>query len=64
MAIDYDKLLALEIPDVEHVYTERDAILYALGLGFGQDPVNENELAFVYERNLKALPTFALMLGY
>ncbi len=39
-------------------------MLYALGLGLGQDPMNEDELAFVYEKNLKVLPTFALMLGY
>ena len=27
-------------------------------LGLGQDPMNEDELAFVYEKNLKVLPTF------
>jgi acyl dehydratase len=64
MAIVYDKLLALKIPDVEHTYTDKDAILYALGLGFGQDPMDEHQLAFVYEKNLKALPSFALVLGY
>jgi acyl dehydratase len=64
MAIVYEKLLALKIPDVEHSYGPMDCILYALGLGLGQDPMNEDELAFVYEKNLKALPTFALMQGY
>jgi acyl dehydratase len=64
MPIDPEKLLALEIPEVEHSYTEKDAILYALGLGLGQDPMNGQELAFVYEKDLKALPTFALVLGY
>ncbi|MGE0060638.1 MAG: MaoC/PaaZ C-terminal domain-containing protein [Xanthobacteraceae bacterium] len=64
MPIVYDKLLALNIPEVEHVYTEKDAILYALGLGLGQDPMNEDELAFVYEKALKVLPTYALVLGY
>src|SRR6476646_7739331 len=64
MAIVYEKLLALKIPEVEHNYTQKDAILYALGLGLGYDPMNEAELAFVYEKNLKALPTFALVLGY
>ena len=34
------------------------------GFGLGHDPMNEDELAFVYEKNLKALPTFALVLGY
>ncbi len=39
-------------------------MLYALGLGLGQDPMNEDELAFVYEKHLKVLPTMALVLGY
>ena len=34
-------------------------MLYALGVGMGADPMDEKELAFVYERELKALPTFA-----
>ncbi|HET7848124.1 MAG TPA: MaoC/PaaZ C-terminal domain-containing protein [Pseudolabrys sp.] len=64
MPIVYEKLLALKIPEVEHTYGPRDCILYALGLGLGHDPMDENELAFVYEKNLKALPTFALVQGY
>jgi acyl dehydratase len=64
MPIDYDKLLALKIPAVEHNYTEKDAILYALGIGLGHDPMDEAELAFVYEKSLKVLPTFALVLGH
>jgi acyl dehydratase len=64
MAIDYDKLLALKIPDVEHSYSEKDTILYALGVGLGYDPLDTDELAFVYEKSLKALPTFAAVLGY
>lgn len=64
MAIDYDRLLALDIPDVEHSYTEKDTILYAVGLGLGHDPMDEAELAFVYEKSLKVLPTFAMKLGY
>ena len=57
MAIDYDKLLALTIPDAEQAYGPKDCILYALGVGLGLDPVNEDELPFVYEKNLKVLPT-------
>jgi acyl dehydratase len=64
MAIVYEKLKSLKIPDVEHRYGPKDCMLYALGLGFGYDPMNEDELAFVYEKNLKALPTMALVLGY
>jgi len=64
MPLDPEKLLALKIPDVEHTYGPKDCILYALGLGFGQDPLNAEELAFVYEKNLKVLPTYALVQGY
>jgi len=64
MPLDYEKLLALKIPDVEHSYGPKDCMLYALGLGLGQDPLNADELAFVYEKNLKVLPTFAVMQGY
>lgn len=64
MPLDPEKLRTLEIPPVEQTYGPRDCILYALGVGMGQDPVDENELAFVYEKNLKALPTYALVQGY
>jgi acyl dehydratase len=64
MPLNAEKLLALQIPDVEHTYGPRDCILYALGLGLGRDPLDRDELAFVYEKNLKVLPTFAVMLGY
>ncbi len=64
MPINYDKLLALNIPEVVQAYTEKDAILYALGIGLGRDPMDEDELPFVYEKNLKVLPTFAAVLGW
>jgi acyl dehydratase len=64
MAIDYDKLMALKIADAEHNYTEKDTMLYALGIGMGHDPTDRAELEFVYEKNLKAVPSFACLLGY
>ena len=64
MPLNADKLLSLRIPDVEHTYGPKDCILYALGLGLGQDPLDRDQLAFVYEKNLKVLPTFAVMMGY
>ena len=64
MPLNTEKLLALKIPDVEQSYGPKDCMLYALGLGLGQDPLNADELAFVYEKNLKVLPTFAVMMGY
>ncbi|MEA2930007.1 MAG: hypothetical protein QOG38_2435 [Hyphomicrobiales bacterium] len=64
MAIVYDKLLALKIPDSEQAYTEGDAIFYALSLGLGQDPMSEDELPFVYEKGLKVLPTFPCVVAH
>jgi acyl dehydratase len=64
MPIDYDKFLALDIPTVEQSYTPKDCMLYALGLGLGHDPLSEDELAFVYEKNLKVLPTFGTVVAH
>jgi len=64
MPLNPDKLLALDIPDIEHTYGPKDCILYALGVGLGQNPMDENELAFVYEKNLRVLPTFPVVQGY
>lgn len=64
MPIDYEKLLHWDIPQVEQTLTKRDTILYALGVGLGADPTDLNQLQFVYEDNLKALPTMAIILGY
>jgi acyl dehydratase len=62
--IVYDKLMALEIEPVAQVYAPKDCMLYALGVGLGHDPMNEDELAFVYEKNLKALPTMATVIAH
>ena len=64
MTIVYEKLMALEIPTAEQTYGPKDCMLYALGIGLGHDPMNEDELPFVYEKNLKVLPTMAAVLGY
>src|SRR5947209_12750087 len=63
MAIVYEKLLALKIPGVERSYSARDPIFYALSLGLGQDPVNADELPFVFEKGVKVLPTFPVVVA-
>jgi acyl dehydratase len=64
MPIVYDKLINWKIPEVEQQLTTRDTILYALGVGLGADPCDANQLKFVYEPNLEALPSMAIILGY
>jgi len=65
MAIDYDRLMARTFPESVQSYTRRDTILYALGLGFGADPMDQDQLRFVYEEGegLRALPTMAVVLA-
>lgn len=64
MAINYDALVNTRIPEVEQHLAKRDTILYALGVGLGADPCDEQQLKFVYEENLVALPTMAIVLAY
>jgi len=63
MPIDYDTLMATEVKNDPCSYAERDSMLYALGVGFGADPMDQDELAYVYEQpSLKTVPTMASML--
>jgi len=64
MAIDYEKLLNWPVPEVVHTYTKRDVMLYALGIGLGGDPVDRGQLRYVYELDLVAMPSMAVVLGY
>ncbi len=64
MAIDPEKLLALEFPDIRHDYDWRDCVLYGLGLGCGIDPLDEGQLRHVDETRLAAAPTMANVLAY
>ncbi len=61
--LDYQACKNWVFPDIVHQYTERDTMLYALGLGMGSDPVNAGDLRFVYEKLLQALPTMATVMG-
>jgi hypothetical protein len=64
MAINYDKLMSLKAEGQEFSYGDRETMLYALGIGFGRDPLDENELPFVYEKNLKTVPTLATVIAW
>ncbi|KHN33821.1 Enoyl-CoA hydratase 2, peroxisomal [Glycine soja] len=68
-ASEFDPALALshKFPDTTYSYTERDAALYALGVGVClSDAVDGVELKYVYHENgqgsIKVLPTFATLL--
>ncbi len=63
MSVRIDALRELRLTCRQTV-TPRDAILYALGVGLGADPMDERQLRFAYEDGLLALPTQAITLTY
>jgi acyl dehydratase len=63
MPINYPEILELQETGVEFEYTDRETMLYALGVGLGSDPLNEAELPFVYEKSLRAVPTVATVVA-
>lgn len=64
MAIDYEKAKALKSIGQSYQYGDRETMLYALGIGLGGDPMNLDELPFVYENGLKAVPTQASVIAW
>lgn len=65
MPINHDALMRHHLPDVPQRVTPRDMILYALSVGFGQDPMDPRQLDFVdHHRALRAVPTAAVVLGH
>ena len=63
MALDYEKLINWQEPEIIQRYSTQDTILYGLSLGCGSNPVDENDLCFVYEKKLKAIPSMATILA-
>jgi acyl dehydratase len=64
MAINYEQIMQLKSEGETYSYSDRDTMLYALGVGFGRDPMNLEELPFVYENGLKAVPTQATVIAW
>ncbi len=61
MAIDPNKARGARLPDGETSYTKDQVILYHLGLGAGVPATDPKELEYTYEKNLKVLPSFAVI---
>jgi len=64
MAIVYSTLKGWKFEDSRHEYTEKDAMLYALSLGLGEEPTDPAQLRYVYEKDLRSFPTLAVIIGY
>jgi acyl dehydratase len=61
MPIDPNKARGAKLPDAELSYTKDQVILYHLGVGAGVPATDANELQYTYEKNLKVLPSFAVI---
>lgn len=64
MSLDPEHLLNLKIPDSTQSYTPKDVMQFALSLGIGGDPMDEQQLRFVYERDLRVLPAMGVVLAH
>ncbi|QHE84157.1 MaoC/PaaZ C-terminal domain-containing protein [Hydrogenophaga sp. BPS33] len=64
MPLDPHRVLAHRFQPVEQTYGPRDAMLYALGIGYGRQTPSAAELDFLFEERLKVPPTFAVTLGF
>jgi acyl dehydratase len=62
--IRYPQVLGHRTMPQRWSFSDRDAILYALCVGFGGEPSHEHALRFLYELNLQVVPTFPTVLAW
>jgi acyl dehydratase len=59
--IDPERALGATLPERTFSWTASDVLLYHLGIGAGDDPVDPRELHYAYEDELRVLPTFGVV---
>jgi acyl dehydratase len=64
MPLNIDYLRSLKFKPSEHTVADKDAMLYALSVGLGRNPLDALDLRYVYENNLKVFPTMPLVIGH
>jgi acyl dehydratase len=60
MPIDPSQAIGAELPTREFIWDAKDVVRYHLGLGAGAKNTDPRELRYVYEPDLRVLPTFGL----
>ena len=58
MPINLDEALGAELEPAEFSWSSSDIQLYHLGLGAGQDPMDQRELRYLVDDTPQVLPTF------
>ncbi|MGB0954926.1 MAG: MaoC/PaaZ C-terminal domain-containing protein [Panacagrimonas sp.] len=59
-----NRVLNRPFPQVRARFSKRDTMLYALGVGACNDPLDTRALRFVYEDGLQALPSLCCVLAH
>ncbi|MGN1285788.1 MAG: MaoC/PaaZ C-terminal domain-containing protein [Bradyrhizobium sp.] len=62
--MNLEAVRSLRFEPVTQSYTRRDTMLYALGLGYGSDPLDPAQLDFVYEADLRTVPSICCVLAH
>ena len=62
--MNLDAVRNFRFETVTHTYSRKDSILYALGLGYGSNPTDPAQLAFVYEDKLRTVPSICCVLAH
>ena len=64
MAVSAAELMAYDVPPAHQTVTAKDAILYALSVGYATNPSEPSHLAALYERGLQPVPTLANVIAH
>lgn len=64
MPLNAQAIMAHAFPETELVLSDKDCMLFALSVGVGRDPMDLDELPYVYEEGLKVFPTLPIVLGH
>ena len=64
MPMNPEAVLGFHFPPVRQTLTDTDCMLYALSIGLGSDPMREDELGYVFEKDLRTFPTMPVVLGH
>lgn len=62
--MNLDNVLNVELDPIEQRISNKDCMLYSLGIGLGEDPMDTDQLQFVYENGLKAFPSHSVVIAH
>ena len=62
--MNLEEVRRYQFSTIESEYTFKDSILYALGLGYGSDPLDTEELHFVTEDDQRLVPSQCNVMSY